>query len=133
MRVPSPEILMLIRPGGTKGNHMSPRVRSDDPDGSAALNREARGAWNVLVLIGAILGGAGVVSGSAYGLSLFAAERVVAPTSARLELHVHDQETKEESNKAYKERTDQTLALINRKLDAICRASAHPEACLQEK
>jgi outer membrane murein-binding lipoprotein Lpp len=113
--------------------------RASDEDGSAALNRKAQGAWDVLVLIATILVGAGAVSGATYGLAGVAAEEKVAPVRTEIRDHKADLAGKRvamdmtvEALKEAISRVDRRLDMIDHRLVAVCRASTHPEACLKE-
>lgn len=109
---------------------MSPRVRHDDDDDSGVFQRSSAGAWKVLILIGSILGAAGVVSGSAWAMSIMAARTVVRPVEDRLSEHVTEMKGKRELMDLYVQQERERSAALNRKLDALCRASARPQVCL---
>jgi hypothetical protein len=98
----------------------------------AAIAEGSRGAWKLLVLIAAILGGAFVTGSAVAAISAYEAGKAVAPIEKKIDDHLTAMTGERRMMDLYVNQQTKAIESINRKLDALCRASARPAVCLGE-
>ncbi len=117
---------------------MTPRRRDDDPEDMDVLGKRFRPAAQLLRFAWLIGGGLVALSAGLYALdhrlAVAAASELVearvAPVERKLDDHLTEMRGKRELMDVYVRQQTEALGLLNRKLDALCRASARPQVCL---
>jgi hypothetical protein len=112
---------------------MNPRRREDDQDDAGALSRRARPAWGVITLIGSVLVAGGIGIAAAQNVANTEAQKVVAPVERKIDDHLAAVvPTRELMQQFVSEIKDQNR-MMNRKIDALCRANPHAQCPLGER
>jgi hypothetical protein len=112
---------------------MNPRRREDDSDDAGVLNRQARPAWRLFVLIGSVLGGGAAAAAAAQSVAKTEAQSVVAPIERKIDDHLAAVvPTRELMQQFVSEQRDQTR-MLSRKIDALCRATPQAQCPLGDR
>ena len=117
---------------------MTPRRREDDTDDVEVLGRRYRPAAQLLRFAWLVGGGLVALSAGLYALdhrlAIAAASELVedriVPVERKIDDHLTEMRGKRELMDVYVRQQTEALGLLNRKLDALCRASARPQVCL---
>lgn len=105
------------------------RVQPTTPE-EGALTGASLGAWRLLILVGAILGGAGVAGIAVAQIADYRVGLGVAPVEKKVDEHLSAMASERRMMELYVAQQTRAIERINRKLDAICAASARPAVCL---
>jgi hypothetical protein len=113
---------------------MVTRRPEDHSDEAGAVARESKGAWRLLLLIVSILGGGAVFLAGDRQLAIAAATTVVeariGPLEKRFDTHESDDRAAAKMMTLERQQLAETLARIELRLAALCRASSRPQICL---
>jgi hypothetical protein len=118
------------QPSRSGSFRLKPQAPSTPEEG--ALSESARGAWGLALLVGAILGGALVAGAAVAQISAYEAGKAVAPIERKVDDHLSAMASERRMMDLYVSQQAKSIESINRKLDALCRASARPAVCLGE-
>jgi hypothetical protein len=94
-----------------------------DTTGEAALAPAARPAWNVFLLVGAIVSGLAAFLTADRYLAVSAAHDVVLPVEKRLDDHLSQSKALREMMQQWVQEQRSQNRTVSKKLDALCRAS----------
>jgi hypothetical protein len=97
-----------------------------------ALSPSALGAFRLGLLIASILGGAFVAGTAVAAIAGYEAQKLVVPVEKKLDDHLSSMASERRMMDLYITQQAKSIDSINRKLDALCRASARPAVCLGE-
>lgn len=107
------------------------RLRPTVPE-EGALSPSSLGAFRFAVLVGTVLMGAFVAGTAVAAIAGYEAQKAVTPLEKKVDDHLSAMVSERRIMDLYVVQQSKSVEAINKKLDALCRASARPTVCLGE-